>query len=155
MRRGSIPEAYTDVGFVHQFSIVEIGPVEFDRQCTGKCGFRIAGIGTGVIGALADGRFEGPFAAARQNPGRQGNHRYGQSGRQVIKYVVNFGGRLAELLIGWVFIPNHGIQGVGHFIGQGQGGTTEGCEKQRRGDPVNQILGYGFNSGPGKTFFFN
>ena len=55
--------------------------------------------------------------------------------------------------IGVVFIPDHGIQGVDHFIGQCQRGTPDSCEKQRRRDPINQIFGNGFDGGPGKSVF--
>jgi hypothetical protein len=59
----------------------------------------------------------------------------------------------AEPQVAFILVPDHGVQGVDHLVGHGQGSPAQHGEEQWGDEPVDQVFGHGFHGGAGHPPF--
>ncbi len=120
MSRAHVAEGAADIGLLHLPAVVDIGAAQLHLGRAGKGGFGKSGVGAAVLPPLAYGRPEGGHATPVEQLGRHGDDRGRELGRDVVSVVVDAGGDPAEVPVGLVLVPDHGVEGVHHLVGRRQ-----------------------------------
>ena len=104
-------------------------------QNTGKGGFRITGIGTGMLAAISAHK-----SKQGKTTGNQHHQKGCQTSRNIIGNIIQTGGETAEPTIALVLVADHGIQRVHHLIGKHARNSQQQIPEQGGNYPVTQIL---------------
>ena len=104
-------------------------------QYSGKCRFRIAGIGTGMLAAVFPHKKQ-----QRESAGNRHHEKSRQTGGDIVGYIVQTCRETAEPTIAFIPIPYHGVECIYHLIGKHPRHTQQHIPEQRSDYAVAQVL---------------
>ena len=131
VRAGEFPIVGPDIWLIDKYTVVDVGSPESAIQTSGHCGFRVAGIRAGVLPSVLPDKIEDSFPITDD-----GNKQGCYPGRDIIENIINTSRTTSEIFVFGIFVTDHRVEGIDHFISHHSGKSAERVKEKRGNDAV-------------------